>query len=376
MRVDTHAQIREFSTALADSLPAIDEADIRQGADPWTATTHQVTPSSIVSVPRRMRGLLVASAAGLLVVVVVAIPVLFIDSRSTMGPVSSSSPSGLGIDGTHFSLDDISWTLSEAWAAEGDDPASTFSLYDRENQHVSILTGSLADTAMTRSDYRTDLFLIGETEVIEYRSPGGIHYTWLTNEGLRVVVNFAHMSHAEARHAGASLRPIDAGVWVASITPSDARELRAHTGMFGVGGEEGYGELIRVDAPEAASVILEIGDGIRLPPGGGFDRFLDNLPSEPTVMTTDAIMVTLEFNAVCVWTEYWLDAFASGDTDARTQALAVLEEIPSWPALNASDGGGVIDAMIRNAQLAAAGDAQGVRDNLYTRNCTGAATWD
>lgn len=375
MRADTQAQIKEFSTALADSLPVIDEADIRQGADPWTATRYGVTPSSAASVPRRRRGPLVASAAGLLVVLVMAIPLLFVDSRSTMGPVSGSGPSGLGIDGTHFSLDDMSWTLSEAWA-EADDLDSTFSLYDRGDQHVSILTGSMADTAMTRGDPRTDSFLIGETEVIEYRSPGGIHYTWLTNEGLRVVVNFAHMSHDEARHAGASLRPIDAGAWAASITPSDATEVRAHTGMFGVGGEEGYGELIRVDAPEAASVVLEMGEGIQLPPGGGFDLFLDNLPSEPTVMTTDAIVGILEFSAVCSWTGYWLDAFASGDIDARTEALAVLEEIPSWPALNASDGGGVIDAMIRNAQLAAAGDAQGVRDNLYTRNCTGAATWD
>lgn len=67
----------------------------------------------------------------------------------------------------------------------------------------------------------------------------------------------------------------------------------------------------------------------------------------------------LEFEAGCIWTGYWLDAVDSGDTDARDQALAVLEEIPTWPALNSTDGGGVVDAWTRNAELAAAGDVQG-----------------
>jgi hypothetical protein len=72
----------------------------------------------------------------------------------------------------------------------------------------------------------------------------------------------------------------------------------------------------------------------------------------------------------CIWTGYWLDAVESGDTEAQDRAQAVLDEIPTWPALNATDGGGVVDAWTRNAELTAAEDVQGVLDNLYTNNCT------
>jgi hypothetical protein len=146
----------------------------------------------------------------------------------------------------------------------------------------------------------------------------------------------------------------------------------ARTGRFGTGGEEGTGEWIRLDVSEAPGVILEMADGIDLPPDHTFDRLISNLPDEPTEMTEDGIMNMLEFEAGCIWTGYWLEAVAAGDTESQARAQTVLDEIPTWPALNASDGGGVIDAWTRNAELAAQGDVQGVLDNLYTNNCTDA----
>lgn len=145
--------------------------------------------------------------------------------------------------------------------------------------------------------------------------------------------------------------------------------VSARTGAFSP--ENGPGdENIRLDAPDAPAVILELGASITLPPGGTFDRVIDNLPNEPTQTSELGLMVNLEFHAGCLWTGYWLDAVASGDTDGQAAAQAVLDQIPTWPALNAADGGGVVDAWTHNAQLAAAGDVQGVLDNLYTNNCT------
>lgn len=146
--------------------------------------------------------------------------------------------------------------------------------------------------------------------------------------------------------------------------------ISARTGTFSDGGENGIGENIRLDAPDAPDVILEMGASILLPPGGTFDRVIDNLPSEPTQTSELGLMVNLEFHAGCLWIGYWLDSVASGNDDARAAAQAVLDQIPTWPALNAADGGGAVDAWTRNAQLAAAGDVQGVLDNLYTNNCT------
>ncbi len=157
-----------------------------------------------------------------------------------------------------------------------------------------------------------------------------------------------------------------------STTATDTTDTASRTGRAADGpeSEEGTGRMIRLDAPETPDLILEMAVGIELPPGGTFDRMIDNLPDEPTTQAESGIMSTLEFVAGCEWTGYWLDSVAAGDTVAQTEAQAVLDQIPTWPALTASDGGGVIDAWTRNARLAASGDVQGVLDNLYTNNCT------
>jgi hypothetical protein len=205
--------------------------------------------------------------------------------------------------------------------------------------------------------------------VTERSSAGDVIFDWTTSEGTSVSVTFSGMGRDRALEVATALRPIDSEAWDELLQTARSK-IRAHTGEFGTGGEEGTGERIRLDAPDAPEVILELAEGIELPPGKTFDRLIENLPEEPTEQTEEGIRSTLEFEAGCIWTGYWLDAVEAGDTVAQDEALAVLEEIPTWPILNVTDGGGVVDAWNRNAELAAAGDVQGVLDNLYTANCT------
>jgi len=144
----------------------------------------------------------------------------------------------------------------------------------------------------------------------------------------------------------------------------------ARTGRVGPGGELGTGELIRTDAADAADVVAEIGAAIPLPPGGTWGALTEDLPSDPTVESSLGLRSTLEFHAACQWTGYWLEAEASGDRGASREALAVLRQVPTWPALNETDGGGTIALWTDIAAAAGRGDPDAVRDGGYTANCS------
>jgi hypothetical protein len=341
-------------------------------------------PQSRLEPPHRLRlGSLGTVAAAFVVVLLIGLPALLLNpggetrapaSQDSVGP--SVAVSGLGIDGTYFTLDDPTWTVMEAWAvAEGD--RSTNSSYERGEATVRIMTGSIASEILAQtSDYPETALTINSTDVTERSSSEGISFIWTTSDGLPVIVIFGQMNREQALEVSTALRPIDFDGWeqlsarAALISPTMGESDPARTGRFGTGGEDGTGEWIRLDVSEARGMILEMADGIDLPPDHTFDRLIENLPDEPTEMTEGGIMNMLEFEAGCIWTGYWLESVASGDTESQERAQTVLDEIPTWPALNASDGGGVIDAWARNAELAAQGDVQGVLDNLYTNNCT------
>jgi hypothetical protein len=290
--------------------------------------------------------------------------------------------SGLGTDGPYFVLDDPDWAVFEAWEYPAED--ETYSSYDNGDLHVAIKTGLPEMLEESRSE-PDKILTLNSTEVFE-NSFGGedpdtgewvvvLSYSWLTSDDVLVDVRFRNMDREQALELSTRIRPIDADRWqqlVATTPPTTIpdSDLQARTGRFGSGGEEGFGEWIRLDLPDAPEVILELAQSIVLPPDASFKRLIDNLPDEPTEMTEEGVKSMLEFEAGCLWTGYWIDSTESGASDAQAEAQAVLDEIPSWPALNATDGGGVIDAWTRNAEFAAEGDVQGVLDNLYTNNCT------
>ncbi len=160
-------------------------------------------------------------------------------------------------------------------------------------------------------------------------------------------------------------------------TAAAAVLVDARTGTFGLGGrsEDGSGEFIRLDAPGAADIVDELGEDIPLPPGGNFERLKSTLlkpdPDGTGIqMSESGIVNTLSYDAACQWTGYWLDGHERGDEQQKAAAQAMLDRIPSWPAIVSSDGGGVVEQLRRRAEGARANDpSQFMQD--YQINCTG-----
>lgn len=160
-------------------------------------------------------------------------------------------------------------------------------------------------------------------------------------------------------------------------TAAAAVLIEARTGRLGGGAqsEEGSGEFIRLDAPGAATIVDDLGEDIPLPPGGSFDRLKSTLLTTPpdghgVEMTESGILVTLYFDAACQWTGYWLDGYERGDDRQMSDALAMLEKISSWPAIVASDGGGVVAQLRLRAEGARRNDPSLFMQD-YRVNCTG-----
>lgn len=386
---ETEDRLRRTFHEVASSVHDVDETTRHAVRRDVPAATSPAR--SRIGGSRGRSPLLVFAASFLAVLAVGALGVLMrgTDPNGDLGgsaaPTSSipdgelaadSVETGLGMDGTYFAIDDPSWTLM--WAMTTPEGADTGSSYQRGDEAVMVLTGSTVSTALEqRSDLPTTTQRLNSSEVTERTLDWETSFIWTTSDGLPVMVIFSWMDREQAFEVGTMLRPVDGDAWqqlvstaVITTTRESGSELEARTGGFGIGGEEGFGEFIQLDAPNAPELILGMAETIELPPGHTFDRLIDNLPKESAVMTEQGVMSMLEFEAGCIWTGYWLDAVDSGDTAAQSRAQAVLDEIPTWPVLNSTDGGGVIDAWTRNAELAAAGDVQGVLDNLYTNNCT------
>ena len=161
---------------------------------------------------------------------------------------------------------------------------------------------------------------------------------------------------------------IGAGTGVAA-----ANGLFARTGKHAAGGEDGTGEVIRVDAPDAPAVVAELGAGIPLPPGVSMSNLAAPfLGGEPTEQAESGLQASLEFAAACTWATYWLDSNAAGDAAAMADAQTVLDSVPSWTALVAADGGGVIAMWRTIGDAARAADSAALKNAGYLANCTDA----
>lgn len=151
---------------------------------------------------------------------------------------------------------------------------------------------------------------------------------------------------------------------------ADGHLFSARTGEHGRGEEVGTSELIDVDAADAPEVIREITMDVPLPPGGSLEGWIEDVPDETDVWAEEGILSGAMFIASCQWAAYWLDAQASGDRVAQAEASAVLDEIPTWRAVVATDGGGIVRMHQRIADAARRGDPQALRDAGYQVNCT------
>lgn len=372
---ETEDRLRDTLTAVASSVRDSDQATL-DSAGPALPMATPPPPRRAGAARRRPLLVFAASFIGVLLVGAVSVLTGGTGNDSDATGVSSQNKetpveSGLGMNGSHFAVSDRAWTLAEAWETSEGGPG-TYSIYQHGNEQVIVLTGSATTHVSEFPGEGSETTLtVNSNQVTERSASEGedVTFYWTTSDGMPVSVNFTGMDRDRALQVATTLEPIESEVWDELLQTARA-EVEARTGESGTGGEEGTGEWIRLDSPDAPEVILELAEGIELPPGHTFDRVIENLPEEPTEQTEQGIRSMLEFEAGCIWTGYWLNAVEADDTAARDQALAVLDEIPTWPALNATDGGGAADAWTRNAELAAEGDVQGVLDNLYTANCT------
>ncbi|HJV09635.1 MAG TPA: hypothetical protein VJ653_08130 [Acidimicrobiales bacterium] len=169
-------------------------------------------------------------------------------------------------------------------------------------------------------------------------------------------------------------RVLVAGVVALSLTAA-AWAVGPRTGLFGggPGSEEGSGEFIRLDAGGAGAILDDIAQRVSLPPGGSFEQAKTHLQRpEPDgrgrVMTESGIEAAFAGVAACQWTGYWLDGYQRGDAAQMARAQTVLDQIPTWPIIVASDGGGYVALLTRRAEGARAGDPSGFLPE-YRVNC-------
>lgn len=66
---------------------------------------------------------------------------------------------------------------------------------------------------------------------------------------------------------------------------------------------------------------------------------------------------SLEFIIYCGWVNQWVAADAEGEAGSADRAARIMRDATEWPGVVKTDGGGVVDSMIKYADAADRGDA-------------------
>ncbi len=82
---------------------------------------------------------------------------------------------------------------------------------------------------------------------------------------------------------------------------------------------------------------------------------------------------SLETAVYVGWIDEWIAAHQAGDTTRQAAAVAVLKDAPSWPAIVATDGGGVSYIMAGLAAEIASGNAEAAQELAQMES---APSWD
>jgi hypothetical protein len=170
-----------------------------------------------------------------------------------------------------------------------------------------------------------------------------------------------------------TLIPVVAAAAVLAMgTVAGAQWLGAHTGLFGTPGatENDTSEWLRLGSPELRAIARAYGRAYPLPPGGSFEPAIGRLVHGEGLMQATGVRAMMARSSSCQWEREWLDARRASDPRRVRQALAVLADVPRWPVLRATDGGGVIALYRRVASAARRGDPGPVKSDL-SANCAG-----
>ena len=146
--------------------------------------------------------------------------------------------------------------------------------------------------------------------------------------------------------------------------------LDAHTDLFGARGmtENDKSEWLRLGSPELSDIAREQGRAYPLPPGGSYEPAIDQLMRRDGLLQANGVRALLARSSACQWEREWLMAWRRSDSERMRRAVAVLKEVPSWPAIRATDGGGTARLHARIAAAARDGAPRVVRADLAV-NC-------
>lgn len=168
-----------------------------------------------------------------------------------------------------------------------------------------------------------------------------------------------------------------------------ATGLAAHTGWFGspnpgddrgavVSTESDDTEWLNLAADDLPTVVASLyPEWLPLAPGVTADaltaRVTDAMAQQNALAQETLVRRTYEYEAYRDWIGAWITAHSAGDSAGQAAAATVLTEAADWPAMVATDGGGVTDVMRAFAERIAAGDADAAQALAQIENAPG---WD
>jgi hypothetical protein len=135
-------------------------------------------------------------------------------------------------------------------------------------------------------------------------------------------------------------------------------------------------QWIDSSAPDAAEYVASVyPDAIPFsstwPRDAAVDRVSRALTENPGLISEVSVQRIYESVAYCSWVEQWLASDSSGETQQRDEATERLREAAGWPAMTATDGGGIMAMQAEFATSAEAGDRTGVLEASRANECAG-----
>ncbi len=161
--------------------------------------------------------------------------------------------------------------------------------------------------------------------------------------------------------------------WFGSPNPGDDRATHQSTEM-----SNANDEWIDLGADDLADVVgTLLSPAMPLAPGVTAEdlvaRTVDAIAQDDAVATETGVRRSLEHESYTDWIDAWIAAHDRGDAAGQHAAAEVLAEAADWPAMVATDGGGVTDVMRGFAARIAAGDDEAAQALAQVES---APSWD
>lgn len=122
----------------------------------------------------------------------------------------------------------------------------------------------------------------------------------------------------------------------------------AHTGRGPIDAEDlrlgGPGERLDFGAPDFAEAVTALVDDIPFPSDAAREAAIqvqldDHAGARPGtgLVSSGALRAWLADSAICTWGNQWAAATEADDRDLRAEAIEMIQEAPTWPAVTAID---------------------------------------